>query len=140
MGANLFFASTGAVLEVVGETVDDALIDAWRGRIAKAGAHLHWPSREAVARRHAAGASLAIAAPVDQLFLATEVNDWALCATLIDRDPQRFRALEEALIAEALDAAETSPSPAADIAPVLDESPAFARFTRISAPLPLFSW
>jgi cyanophycin synthetase len=133
MGANLFFASTGAVLEVIGETIDDALIDAWRACIAKAGAHLQWPSRVAVARRHAAGASLAIAAPVDQLFLATEVNEWALCATLIARDPQRFRTLEDALVAEALDAAETSPSPAAEIAPVLDESRAFARFTRISA-------
>jgi cyanophycin synthetase len=133
MGANLFFASTGAVLEVIGDNPDDALIGAWRGRIARACAHLAWPSCLAVARRHAGGASLAIAAPVDQLFLATEVNEWALCATLIERDPQRFRTLEDALIAEALDAAETSPSPAADIAPVLDESRAFARFARISA-------
>jgi UDP-N-acetylmuramyl tripeptide synthase len=133
MGANLFFASTGAVLEVVGETLDDALIDAWRARIAKAGAHLGWPSCLAVARRHTGGASLAIAAPVDQLFLAAEVNEWALCATLAERDPQRFRALEAALVAEAQDAAETSPSPAADIAPVLEESRAFARFTRVSA-------
>ena len=33
-------------------------------------------------RRHAGGVSLAIAAPCDQLFLATEVNEWAACPEL----------------------------------------------------------
>jgi cyanophycin synthetase len=133
MGANLFFASTGAVLEVIGVPIDEALIDGWRKRIAKAAVHLGWPAGAIVARRHAGGASLAISAPLDQLFLATEVNEWALCATLIRRDPSRFHTLEEALIAEAREAAETSPSPAADIAPVLEESRAFARFSRVAA-------
>jgi UDP-N-acetylmuramyl tripeptide synthase len=133
MGANLFFASTGAVLEVVGVPADEQLVDAWRERVMRAGAHLRWPEPQCVARRHLGGASLAIAAPIDQLFLATEVNEWALCAALISRDPARWRRLEEALIAEALDAAGTSPSPAADIPPVLEESLAFARFERVSA-------
>ncbi len=133
MGANLFFASTGAVLEVIGVRIDDALIGGWRERIAKATAHLGWPIGAMIARRHAGGASLAISAPLDQLFLATEVNEWALCATLIERDPQRYHALENALVAEAREAAETSPSPAADIAPVLEESRAFARFSRVAA-------
>jgi UDP-N-acetylmuramyl tripeptide synthase len=133
MGANLFFASTGAVLEVVGVPADDSLIDAWRERVAQAIAHLQWPVSHSIARRHSRGASLAIAAPVDQLFLATEVNEWALCAALIRRDPKRWHRLEEALVAEALDAAGTSPSPAADIPPVLEESLAFARFVRVSA-------
>ena len=133
MGANLFFASTGAVLEVVGVSADDSLIDAWRERVAQAIAHLQWPLSQSIARRHSGGASLAIAAPVDQLFLATEVNEWALCAALIRRDPERWHRLEEALVAEALDAAGTSPSPAADIPPVLEESLALARFVRVSA-------
>jgi len=38
MGGNLFFASTGAVLEVVGAPLDDALIDGWRTRVERAGA------------------------------------------------------------------------------------------------------
>src|SRR5450755_1740470 len=133
MGANLFFASTGAVLEVIGVPIDDALIDGWRERIARAAAHLGWRACAAVARRHAGGASLAISAPLDQLFLATEVNEWALCATLLRHDPPRFCALEQALVTEAREAAETSPSPAADIAPVIEESRAFERFSRIAA-------
>ena len=115
------------VLEVLDEPLDDALIAAWRARALRAGAHLHWPDRRAVARRHAGGASLAIAAPPDQLFLATEVNEWALCAALIERDPLRRPALEAALIAEALQAAPDAAIPATDTLPVIEEAAAMAR-------------
>jgi cyanophycin synthetase len=133
-GANLFFASTGAVLDVVGVSLDDDLICAWRARVERAGARLSWVYAQAVARRHKGGVTLAIAAPVDQLFLATEVNEWALCAALLERDPVRWSALQEALIAEALQSNQGSTaSAAADILPVLEESAAFARFLRLSA-------
>jgi len=133
MGGNLFFASTGAVLEVVGVPPDDALIAGWRARVERAGERLKWKNRRTAARRHAGGASLAIAAPDDQLFLATEVNEWALCATLVERDPARCSALEEALVAEALRSAADAQSPAAAMWPVLEEAPAFARFERLAA-------
>jgi cyanophycin synthetase len=133
MGGNLFFASTGAVLDVVDVSIDGGLIAAWRVRVERAGARLRWVNRQAVARRHAGGASLAIAAPHDQLFLATEVNEWALCAALVERDPGRWNALEGALVAEALQAAEGSANPAAHIRPVIEESAALARFERLSS-------
>ncbi len=38
---------------------------------------LDWPAAEYCAMRHKAGASLAFSAPLDQLFTATEVNEWA---------------------------------------------------------------
>jgi len=83
-----------------------------------------------VARRHAGGTSLALAAPCDQLFVATEVNEWALCAALLARDPHHWSGLEQALAASALeDAADAS----AVITPVLDEPAAFARFERLGA-------
>jgi cyanophycin synthetase len=132
-GGNLFFASTGAVLDLVGVPADDGLIDAWRDRVERAGRRLGWVNRRSVARRHAGGASLAIAAPYDQLFLATEVNEWALCAALIERDPDRWTGLEGLLVAEALQAAENAGNPAAEIAPVIEESAAFARFERLSS-------
>jgi cyanophycin synthetase len=132
-GGNLFFASTGAVLDLVGVAADDSLIDAWRDRVERASRRLGWANRRSVARRHAGGVSLAIAAPYDQLFLATEVNEWALCATLIERDPARWNGLERLLVAEALQAAESAGNPAADIAPVIEESAAFARFERLSS-------
>jgi UDP-N-acetylmuramyl tripeptide synthase len=135
MGANLFFASTGAVLEVVGVPIDDELIAGWRARVLRAGARLRWTQPAAVARRHAGGASLALAAPPDQLLLATEVNEWALCATLGGRGPEYAAQLQQALVAQALQAAEDSElaPPAPDLWPVIDEAAAFARFERLAA-------
>jgi cyanophycin synthetase len=129
-GANLFFGRTGAVLETTGLEVDDALLDGWRGRVGRAVAHLGWPrDPAAVARVHAGGASLALPAPVDQLFTASEVNEWALCAAAFERDPVGWREVEAALVIAALEQA----SDAADvIPPVLDEPAAFARFSRLA--------
>jgi cyanophycin synthetase len=132
-GANLFFASTGAVLDLVGVPVDDGLIGAWGDRVEREGKRLVWVDRRSVARRHAGGTSLAIAAPYDQLFLATEVNEWAVCSALLERDPARWNGLEGLLVAEAQQAAENAANRAAEIAPVIEESAAFARFERLSS-------
>ncbi|HEY3658803.1 MAG TPA: Mur ligase family protein [Steroidobacteraceae bacterium] len=121
------------MLEVVGAEPDDALLAAWTARVQRAGARLGWLDRRCVARRHLGGASLAITAPYDQLFLATEVNEWSLCAALVERDPTRLRNLEQALVAEALRAAENTANPPADLRPVIEESAAFARFLRLAA-------
>jgi UDP-N-acetylmuramyl tripeptide synthase len=131
-GGNLFFSSTGAVLDVVGGLVDDALIAAWDARVARASAHLGWTAH-AVARRHASGVSLAIAAPCDELFLATEVNEWALSASLVERDPLRWKDLEQGLIAQAVEAAAEGEPPAAELLPVIEETAAFARFARLAS-------
>jgi cyanophycin synthetase len=130
IGANLFFAGTGAVLETAGIAADEALLGGWRARAQRARAALGWTAPAVVARRHADGASLALAAPCDQLLLATEVNEWALCATLSAGDPGRGSELEQLLLAAALDAAA---DPAAVIAPVLEEAAAFARFAQLAA-------
>jgi cyanophycin synthetase len=121
------------VLDVAGTTLDDALTSAWRARVERAAARLGWALPQAVARRHAAGVSLAITAPYDQLFLATEINEWALCAALVERDPDRWAGLEEALIEQALQAAEDTGAADVDLLPVIDESAAFARFARLAA-------
>lgn len=128
-GANLFFANTGAQLETAGILPDAELLGEWRARVTRARAHLGWRMPGVVARVHARGASLAIAAPCDQLFVATEVNEWALCAALVARDPLRWSGLEGALRAAALeDTADTS----AVIAPVLEESAALRGFERLA--------
>jgi cyanophycin synthetase len=121
------------VLDIVGMPIDDDLIGEWRTRILRAGARLGWENPAAIARRHAAGLSLAITAPYDQLFLATEVNEWALCAALVERYPERRSHLENALIAEALQAAENNAAPNATIPPAIEESAALARFERLAA-------
>ena len=136
-GSNLFFASTGAVLETLGVEVDATVQAEWRRRVARARASLRWPDTPPaiVARRHASGTSLAISAPLDQLFTATEVNEWAFCASLVAADPTRWRHLENALIDAARVAAEQSSMSAAFAAalPVLDEPAAFARFAKLSS-------
>jgi UDP-N-acetylmuramyl tripeptide synthase len=132
-GSNLFFASTGAVLDVTSTAVDDALLTGWRSRVERAGAALAWLDRQSVARPHANGVLLAISAPSDQLLLATEVNEWALCAALVERDPQRWSGLNDALIAAALEGAGPGTNPAAEFAPVIEEAAALARFRRLAA-------
>ena len=121
------------MLDVVGTAIDDALLVAWRGRVLRAGTRLGWTVREAIARRHAGGMLLAISAPVDLLLLATEVNEWALCASLVERDPARWSGLQEALVAAATAAAEDGAGPVLKLPPVIEESAAFARFERLGS-------
>ena len=128
-GANLFFAATGAQLETAGLDADAALLRDWAARAARARAHLGWPTPQLVARPHLGGASLALAAPPDQLFTATEVNEWALCAALSARDPRRWSGLEAALAAAA---AEDAAEGETVIAPVLEEQAALRRFTLLA--------
>ena len=132
-GSNLFFASTGAVLDVVRTPLDEAEISAWRERVLRAGAELNWPDRRCVARRHARGVLLAISAPADQLLLATEVNEWALCAALAERDPKHWAGLQDALVAAAIEEADPATEPSEAFLPVIEDGAALARFRRLSA-------
>jgi len=81
-GCNLYFDGVGAVLETVGVAIDDALLEGWRARTQLACRALGWGDAALVVRRHAGGAALAFEATIDQLFSATEVNEWAWLATL----------------------------------------------------------
>ncbi len=128
-GSNLFFASTGAVLDAIGVVPDGVLESAWRARVGRAFAALGWPAAALIARRHARGTSLAIAARADVLFLATEINEWAWSATLLESFPARFGHLEGALQKAAL---EDAADPATVVPPVLEERAAFARFRRLA--------
>jgi cyanophycin synthetase len=114
-------------------SIDDALLAGWRTRVIRAGARLGWRCPQTIVRRHSTGASLAITAPYDQLFLATEVNEWALCAALLERDPRRWSGLEQMLVAAAAAAAENTAHPAANLQPVIEESAALERFERLAA-------
>lgn len=125
----MFFDSPGAVLEVIVVPIDDALLVGWRSRVERAAKLLGWPGPRTAVRRHAGGASLALSAPCDQLLVATEVNEWALCATLLESDPQRWRELPEMLVAAALEDASD-----ADlfVPPVLEDAAALERLQRLS--------
>ena len=66
----------------MGLDINAALLGQWEARVRRMRAELGWPDASLVARVHASGASLAFAAPLDQLLSATEVNEWALLSCL----------------------------------------------------------
>jgi cyanophycin synthetase len=77
-GPNRYFASTGAVLEALGLTASEAAAhERWREAVISVCAALGWDNPQPVVQRHASGTLLAFAAPPDQLFTATEINEWA---------------------------------------------------------------
>jgi cyanophycin synthetase len=85
-GANLYFDGPGAALETArGLAFDAAALQRWRANVARLRAALDWPDGAACMREHASGASLAFEAPPDQLYTATEANEWALHAALGQR-------------------------------------------------------
>ncbi len=77
-GPNRHFAESGAVLETLLDAPLSAdVVQRWRLEIDRAREFLGWPQMAADVRLSPRGASLAIAAPIDQLYTATEVNEWA---------------------------------------------------------------
>ncbi|WP_242512288.1 Mur ligase family protein [Pseudolysobacter antarcticus] len=80
------------MLESVGEIPDATLLLAWKTRIERVRIQLGWPTGHVLWREHASGASLALSAPVDQLFTATEVNEWAWLASIAAARRETFHA------------------------------------------------
>jgi UDP-N-acetylmuramyl tripeptide synthase len=84
-GPNRLFDRPGAVVDVVlPEAHAEAIIEAWRRRIVEVLGAVGWEGEEVRALRFPGGASLAFTAPVDSLYAATEVNEWAWAAALTD--------------------------------------------------------
>ena len=103
---------------------DAGVLREWERRVRLARKELRWPAAPECAVAHLTGASLALGAPTDQLFTATEVNEWALCASIAGREPSRRADLVAALAAEQPE--ETEP-------PVLDDAGALLRLRRRAA-------
>jgi UDP-N-acetylmuramyl tripeptide synthase len=107
-GCNVFLDEPGAVLDVGPLASDAEVIGGWRARIRKARRTLGWPHGPVIERAHAQGTTLMFAAPLDRLYTATEVNEWAVCATLrehgigFDLEPEDPEFLSEPEEARAL--------------------------------------
>jgi cyanophycin synthetase len=77
-GCNVYFADTGAALESAEDLAfDEVAPRRWRGLVRQMRRALGWPDGAVHQRVHASGVTLAFAAPLDQLYTATEVNEWA---------------------------------------------------------------
>ena len=82
-GANVYFAGCGAALETMGARARDPVaLAAWWLRAEAAREALGWDITVPVVRVHLTAASLAFVAPADQLYTATEINEWAWCASV----------------------------------------------------------
>ena len=84
-GPNLVTDGPGAVLEVrVEGGSSELLVAAWEQRARQILDAVGWPDERLQVRAHQTGVSLAFSAPIDALYAATEVNEWALDAAVED--------------------------------------------------------
>ncbi len=74
----------------------DAVVDAWRARLAGMLPALGWSAATLHERRFPGGVSLAFRAPIDVLYAACEVNEWALEGGVLEEARRRLAALIEA--------------------------------------------
>lgn len=80
-GPNLVTERPGAVLEVeLPDPAADELVRFWKEEARLALAAVGWAGESLHVRRYPGGASLALTAPIDALYAATEVNEWAWTA------------------------------------------------------------
>lgn len=82
-GANLLMDRPGAAgeLELPAEKVG-LVVGIWRHQMRQLLDAVAWPSQIIAARAHGAGASVAISAPIDALYIACDMIEWAWTATL----------------------------------------------------------
>jgi cyanophycin synthetase len=100
-GPGLVLDRPGAVADVrVADDRRDELIAAWRDAASRMLSAVGWGDERAITRRFAGGASLAITAPPDSLYSATDLNEWAwaAAAAAVQRQPEpEFGAAAERL-------------------------------------------
>jgi hypothetical protein len=84
-GANVVFDKVGSVLDVACTPEDaDRLVPVWADHVARMLEALDWPSAEFASRRLEGGVSMAFSAPVDALYAASEINEWAWAASAFE--------------------------------------------------------
>lgn len=110
-GPNLLWERSGAVIDVrYGEADPARLIDAWQRQVRHMLETVGWSQEQTCARRYAGGASLAISAPRDLLYAATDINEWAwatVATSLAGGTPPDF----DATVAHIREAIETESNP-----------------------------
>ena len=89
-GPNAVFNGIGSVLDVACTAAEaDALIPVWADNVGRMLEALDWPSAEFAYRKLEGGVSLAFSAPVDQLYAASEINEWAWAASVFELGASR---------------------------------------------------
>ena len=80
-GPNLIWDLPSAVLDIrCGEHSPEEVVSAWRSQLVRMLEALQWPDPKLKHKTVEAGVCLALAAPIDALYAATDINDWAAAA------------------------------------------------------------
>lgn len=96
-GPNLFWGRPGAVLQVAGSTEEVAAVTAaWEGSARRILDAVGWTGETIVHRVSVDSANLVLSAPVDALFAATNVNEWAFEAARREVSGAEVPSLEKA--------------------------------------------
>ncbi len=96
-GANVISPWPGAVIDVAcADDQTDAVVGTWHEQLSSMLRAVGWDGCEVAVRRVPGGVSLALRAPIDVLYAATEINDWAWEATSQTLGGEALPALEPA--------------------------------------------
>jgi cyanophycin synthetase len=80
-GPSLIFDGPGAILDVACSAEEaDRLIPIWRANVERMLTELGWSEAEFSSRKLQGGVSMAFSAPIDALYAASEINEWAWAA------------------------------------------------------------
>ncbi|MEM7353104.1 MAG: Mur ligase family protein, partial [Acidobacteriota bacterium] len=87
-GPNILWPRASAVIDVRLDPSDDGegLVHRWQRHARRMLDAVGWASEETTHRHFASGVSLALSAPIDALYAATEVNEWAYEAAAAEVD------------------------------------------------------
>ena len=93
-GPNIVWDRPGAVIDVaIPDDSADAIVERWREEGRRMLDAVGWTSEDLRVRRVPGGASLVMSAPIDALYAATELNEWAwsvAAASLTGEEPEGF--------------------------------------------------
>ncbi len=109
-GPSLIFDGPGAVLDVACTTDEaDSLLPVWKRHVLRMVAALGWTKPQFASRKLLGGVSMAFSAPIDALYTATEVNEWAWAASAAElRVPVEVPDFDETVAALKASVAEES--------------------------------
>ena len=104
-GPSLIFDGPGSILDVAcsGDEAD-RLIPIWQSNVERMLAELGWEDAQFASRKLLGGASMAFSAPIDALYAASAINEWAWAASAHERGLD----VEQSNFSEALDAIHTA--------------------------------
>ncbi len=111
-GPNVIFDGAGSILDVACSPEEaDEFIPVWANNVGRMLEALDWPSAEFAFVKLQGGVSLAFTAPIDQLYAASEINEWAWAASAFELGADE----EEPDFDEALTALQTSAAEEANV-------------------------